>query len=144
MAERDVGVERRVLEAGGGLDRRDDLAGDAELREAPERRLLVGAKVPDGLVEADEALLDQVLRVAAGEEVRAGLQADEARVAAHQLVHRDAVTVPALHDVLEILKLSLSLLRRIRRCGASGHELPPVSHGRFRRGPFTTAAEVSP
>src|SRR5215470_6453225 len=34
VAERDVGVERRMLEAGRGLDRRDDLPRDAELREA--------------------------------------------------------------------------------------------------------------
>src|SRR6478672_4191193 len=52
VAERDVGVERRVLEARRRLDRRDDLPRDAELGEAPERRLLVRAEIADGLVEA--------------------------------------------------------------------------------------------
>src|SRR4051794_3335928 len=111
MAERDVGVERRVLEAGRGLDRGDDLPRHAEFREAAERRLLVGAEVAHRLVEADEALLDQVLRVAAGEEVRARLQAHEAGVAADERVHRDAVAVPGSQDELQILKLALSFLR---------------------------------
>ena len=66
LAEGDVGVERRMLEAGGGLDRRDDLAGDAELGEAPERGLLVGAEVAHRLVEADQPFLDQILGVTAG------------------------------------------------------------------------------
>src|SRR4029077_3494933 len=82
MAERDVRVERRVLVARRGLDRGDDLAGHAQLREAPERRPLLGPEVADRLVEADEPLLDEVLGVAAGEEVRARLEADETRVAA--------------------------------------------------------------
>ena len=59
--ERHVVVERRVLVARRGLDRGDDLARDAQLREVAERRLAVGAVVADRLVEADEALLDQVV-----------------------------------------------------------------------------------
>ena len=125
MAERDVLVQRRVLEARRGLDRRDDLARDAELREAAERRLLVGAEIAHGLVEADQALLDQVLGVAAGEEVRARLQADEAGVAADQLRPSRAVAVAGLEDELEILKLSLSLLRRICACGPSWTQASP-------------------
>src|SRR5204862_8682 len=78
VAERNVGVQRRVLEAGRCLDGRDDLPRDAELREAAERRLL-GAEVAHGLVQADQALLDQVFRVAASEEVRACLEPDETR-----------------------------------------------------------------
>ena len=93
MAEGDIGVQGGVLEAGRRLDRRDDLAGDAELREAPERRLLVGAKVPNRLVETDQTLLDEVFRVAPGEEVRAGLEPDEAVVAPDQDVERPAVAV---------------------------------------------------
>src|ERR671935_336869 len=81
VRERDVRVQRGVLEACRRLDRRDDLAGDAELGEAPERRLLVVTEVADGLVEADQPFLDQILRVAARQEVRARLQADEAGVA---------------------------------------------------------------
>ena len=111
MAERHVRVQRGVLEPGRGLDRRDDLPRHAELREGPERGLLVGAKIAHCLVEADEALLDQVLRVAAGKEIGARLQAHERGVAAHQLVHRDARAVARLQDKLQILKLSLSLLR---------------------------------
>ena len=89
-----------MLEAGRGLDRRDDLARHAELREAAERRLLVGAEVPDRLVEADQPLLQKVVVVAAGEEVRARLQAHEACVAADERVHRDSVAVPGLEDEL--------------------------------------------
>ena len=70
VAERHVLVQRRVLEARRRLDRRDDLPRHAQLGERTERRLLVGPEVAHRLVEADEALLDQVLRVAAGEEVR--------------------------------------------------------------------------
>src|SRR5436305_5305897 len=111
-----------MLEARRRLDRRDDLPRHAQLRERAERRLLVGTKVAHRLVEADEALLDQVLRVAAGEEVRARLQPDEGRVPADQLVHGDARAVPRLQDELQILELSLNLLRRLR-CdrGADGH-----------------------
>src|SRR5207245_11558134 len=126
VAEGDVRVQRLVLEARRRLDRRDDLAGDAELREAAKRRLLVGAKVPHRLVEADQAFLDQVVRLAAGEEVRARLQADEAVVAPEQGVHRAAVAVPRAQDELQILKLSLSLLGGLScGCGPGGH--PVVS-----------------
>src|SRR6185436_15323909 len=90
VAERDVAVQRRVLVAGRRLDGGDDLARDAELGEAAERRLL-RAVVPHGLVEADQPLLDEVFGVAPGEEVRARLQADEAGVAPHQLVERALV-----------------------------------------------------
>src|SRR5262249_36605111 len=103
VAERDVGVERRVLEAGRGLDRRDDLPCDAELRKAAERRLLVGPEVPDRLVEADQPFLQKVVVVAAREEVRARLETDESRVAADEGVHGDLVAVPCLEDELEIL-----------------------------------------
>ena len=60
--------------------------------------------------KADQALLDEVVRVAAGEEVRARLQADEAGVAAHQTVERLPVAVARLQHELQILKLSLSFL----------------------------------
>ena len=72
---------------------------------------LSGPEVAHRLVEADEPLLDQVLRVAAGEEVGARLQPDERGVAADQLVHRHRAAVARLQDELQILKLSLSLLR---------------------------------
>src|SRR3954468_15490717 len=122
VAERDVRVERRVLETGRSLDRGDDLARYTELGEAAERGLLVGAEIPHRLVEADQPLLEQVVVVAAGEEVRARLEADEARVAAGERVHRDAVTVPGLDHELEIFELSLDFLRRAyRRCTSSSH-----------------------
>src|SRR3990172_11571887 len=78
LRERDVRVQRRMLEARRRLDRRDDLSRDAELGEAPEGGLLVRAEVAHRLVEADQALLDEVVRLAAGDEVRARLQPDEA------------------------------------------------------------------
>ncbi len=84
VAERDVRVERRMLEARRRLDGGDDLPRHTELREAAKRRLLVRAEVPDGLVEADHALLHEVVPVAAGEEVRARLQANEPGVLPHE------------------------------------------------------------
>src|SRR4029079_19582216 len=71
VAERHVGVQRRVLEARGRLDRRDDLPRDAELGEARERGLLVGPTAAYPLVEPDESFLDEVVGFAAGDEVRA-------------------------------------------------------------------------
>src|SRR6478672_8323412 len=103
-----------MLEAGGGLDRRDDLARHAELGEAAERRLLVVTEVPHRLVEADQALLDQILGVASGEEVRAGLQADESRVTADQPVQGGLVAVARPHHELKIRELALLSLNRVR------------------------------
>src|SRR5439155_14626451 len=124
VAERDVRVERRMLEAGRRLDGGDDLPGHAELGEAAERGLLVRPEVAYGLVETDQPLLDQILRVAAREEVRARLQPDEARVTAHEDVQRAAVAVPRPKHELEILELSLGLLRCGR--GPCGHRIPRV------------------
>src|SRR6266480_1548637 len=114
VREGDVRVQRRVLEARSGLDRRDDLARHAELGEASERGLLVVPEVAHRLVEADQALLDQVLGIATGEEVRARLQTDEARVAADQRVEGNLVAVTGPDDELEIRKLALLSLSRIR------------------------------
>src|SRR5205085_5271577 len=100
VAERDVRVERRVLEACRALDRGDVLPGDAKLREGAKRRLLVGPEVPHRLVEADQPLLDQVVAVAADEEVRARLEPDERRVAPNQRVESGLIAVSGLEDEL--------------------------------------------
>jgi len=112
-----------VLEAGRRLDRSDDLAGDAQLGEAPERGLLVGPEVPNGLIEPDQPLLYEVFRVPAGEEVRARLEPDEAVLAPDQGVERPAIPVPGAHHQLEIFELPLDLLRS--GCGPCGHWPPP-------------------
>ena len=83
MAEAQVGVERHVLLPGGRLDGGDDLPGDAQLGEAAEGGVAAVLVVADGLVQADIALLDQVVAVAAGQEVGIGLQPHELAVA-HQ------------------------------------------------------------
>src|SRR5436305_13205828 len=75
--ERHVLVQRGVLVARGRFDGRDDLPGDAQLGEVPEARLAIAAEVPNRLVEADEAFLDQVVAVAPGTEIRRSLQTDE-------------------------------------------------------------------
>ena len=142
MAERDIRVERRVLEARRRLDRGDDLPRHAELREAAERRLLVRAEIPDGLVKADQALLDQVLRVAAGEEVRAGLEPDEAGVAPDQDIEGRAVAVPRPKHELKVLELSLGLLCCGR--GPCGHVIPRRLRGRLDGRLSGAVAEVSP
>jgi hypothetical protein len=76
-----------------GLDGRDDLARDAQLREGPERGLQVGVVVADRLVEADHAFLDDVLAVRADEEVGARLGAGEAAVFLEQLTQSAVVAV---------------------------------------------------
>jgi len=100
-----------VLVAGGGLDGRDDLPRDAELGERAERRVLVDPVVPDRLVEADEALLDEVVRIAAGDEIARGAEADEARVAADDLRLACAVPRSGAEDEIQILNFTLSLVR---------------------------------
>src|SRR5439155_23697237 len=112
VTERDVVVQGLVLEPSRGLDRRDDLPGHAQLGEAPERGLLVVAEVPDRLAQADQPFLEQILGVPAGEEVRARLHPYEPRVAADHLVSGSAIAVAGAKHELQILKLSLSLLRR--------------------------------
>ena len=112
--ERDVLVQRGVLVAGRGLDRGDDLARDAQLGEVAEARLAVGAVVADRLVQADEALLDQIVGVAAGEEVRRGLEPDEAVVTADEAVVRVGVALLREGDQEAILNLRLSLRARRR------------------------------
>ena len=99
------------------LDRRDDLTVDAQLREIPEARLAVGPVVAHGLVQADEALLDQIVVVAAREEVRGGLQADEAVVTAHDAVVRRGTALLCQCYEIAVVKLRLSL----RLGGESGH-----------------------
>ena len=130
MAERDVRVQRRVLEARRRLDRGDDLPCHAELGEAPERGLLVGAEVAHGLVETDQPLLDQILCVAAGEEVRARLQPDKPGVAAHERVERLPVAVAGAHHQLQVRKLSLELLRRVECLSSSSGHRFPLADGR--------------
>src|SRR5206468_3050364 len=102
-------VQRRVLVARGGLHRGDDLPRDAQLREVAEARLAVRAEVPHRLVEADQALLDEVVGVAAGEEVRRGLQAYEAVVAAHDPVVRRRIALLGKRDEIAIFNLDLTL-----------------------------------
>src|SRR4030095_9054939 len=70
------------------------------------------------LVEADEALLDQVVAVAAGEEVRRRLEAHEAVVAAHQAVGGRRIPLLGKGDQVTILDLNL----RLRIGGQTGHE----------------------
>jgi hypothetical protein len=126
VAERNVRVERCVLEAGRRLDRRDDLARDAELGEAAKRRLLVGSKIAHGLVEANQAFLDEVVRLAAGEEVGTRLQADEAGVAADERVERHVVAVASPQDQPKVFEFSLGFLKRAGRSElTAGHRFPP-------------------
>src|SRR5262249_38992524 len=101
----------------------------AELGEAAEGRLLVGAEIAHRLVETDEAFLQEIVVVAAGEEVRARLEADEPGVAAGQGIHRDLIPVFGFEDDVGSLLLSLSFLRRIRSRGTRSHWPSPGSPG---------------
>src|SRR6478735_8711909 len=115
--ERDVLVQRRVLVAGRRLDRGDDLARDAELGEVAEARLAVGPVVADGLVETDEPLLDQIVRVSPGQEVRRGLEAHEPVVPADDVVI--SLVMPLFGESNEITILDLRL--RAGSCRKSSH-----------------------
>src|SRR5207248_634677 len=128
------------------LHRGDDLAGDAELGEVAEARLAVRAKVADRLVEAEEPLLDQVVGVAAEQEVRRRLQSHEAAVAPDDAIVR--VGAPALgeRDEIRVLKLRWSFWPasrgngRTRRNdagelvsgGRCGHRIPPFGRKPWR------------
>src|SRR5690606_14721362 len=71
-------------------------------------------------------LLDQVVRVAARQEVGARLQPHEAVVAAQQLIHGGLAAVPGLEHELEVLELALGLLGRLRRGRCAGcHRFSP-------------------
>src|SRR3954447_24285739 len=107
LAEGDVLVERRVLVAGCGLDRGDDLAGDAELGEVAEARLAVGPVVADRLVEAEQALLDQVVGLSPEEEVRRRLETDEAAVTLDDHVVGVWSARFGERDEIMVIKLSL-------------------------------------
>src|SRR5439155_4468828 len=90
-------------------------------------RLAVGAKVADRLVEAHQALLDEVVRVPAGQEVRRGLQPHEAVIAPHEPVVGVAVAELGERDQKAVIDLRF----RLRVTGDSCHELV-LSSGRPR------------
>jgi hypothetical protein len=117
--EADRLVQRRMLVAARGLDRRDHLPGDAELREVAEARLAVGPKVADRLVEADQPFLDEVVRLPAEQEVRRRLEADETSIAPDDPVIGDAVTPLRLGDEVGVVELPgcLSAARLLGRRG---------------------------
>src|SRR5215211_597558 len=117
LRERHVLVERRVLVAAGRLDGGDDLPSDAELREVTEARLAVRAVIPDRLVQAEQPLLYQVLRVAAQEEIRGGLEAHEAAVAPNDAVVGFGASPLREGDEVGIFQLSLRLRCWRRREG---------------------------
>ena len=130
LAEREVAVERHVLLARGRLDGGDDLPRDAELGEAAERGQAVVAVVADRLVEAEHALLDEVLGVAAGQEVRARLEAHELVIAQHERVERRLIAAAIrLHErEVGTLTEGLRVVRRPRTAtvvGLARHSLPP-------------------
>jgi hypothetical protein len=113
-----------VLVAGRGLHGRDDLARDAQLREVAERGFAVRPEVADRLVQADQALLDQVLGVTSDEEVRRRLQPHERRITPDEPVVRVWRALARQSEKILVIKLYLSL-----RLGGSNS-----SHE--RRGPF--------
>src|SRR6185295_13892608 len=99
--------ERGVLVPGRRLHRGDDLTGDAELREVAKARLAIGAVVADRLVEAEQAFLDQVVCLAAKQEVGRCLEPDEAAVAADYRVVGIGPSVLGEGDQIMVIKLRL-------------------------------------
>src|SRR5215210_358788 len=145
LGERDVLVQGGVLVAGGGLHRGDDLPGYAELGEVPETRLAVPAIVAHRLVEPDEPLLDQVVGVAADQEVGRRLQSDEPEIPLDYAVVGVLLALLGERDQVMIIKLNLSV--RLERTGAErrgschrrllglGDALPPLASGSLRSSP---------
>src|SRR5205085_10771270 len=107
-----------------------------ELREVAEGRLPVRAVVAHGLVETDQAFLDQVVRVTAGKEVRGRLETDEAVVTADDPVVGGGVTLLRQGDQVAILDLNLTL----RLCGDPRHS--NVLPGRSRLWPGLNTGAV--
>jgi hypothetical protein len=105
-----------VLVAGRRLHRGDDLTGDTELGEVAEARLAIGAVVANRLVETEQAFLDQVVGLTTEQEVRGGLEADEAAIAAHDRVVGVGTPILCQGDQIVVIKLRLK-----------------VSVGRFKR-----------
>ena len=102
LVERDVRVERDVLLPRRGLDRGDDLAGDAQLGERPERRQLLPPEVPNGLVEADHPLLDDILAIGPDQKVRLGFDSDEVAVLVDQILGGELIASLCAIDKLFI------------------------------------------
>src|SRR4051812_9379902 len=138
--ERHVLVERRVLVAGRRLHRRDDLARDAQLREVAEARLAVGAVVANRLVEPDEPLLDEVVGVAADQEVGRRLEAHEAVVATDDPII--GIVPPSLGKrdevVIIYLYLRLSYTDVTQRRGSGHGDTPPGSDDPVGAAPLTS------
>src|SRR5207247_303040 len=91
----------------------DDLPRYAELGEVAKARLAIGAVVPDRLVEADQAFLDQVVRVAADQKIRRRLQPHETVIAAHHSIERAGRTLLGKRDQVLVLGLAVSGLARL-------------------------------
>src|SRR5439155_22750217 len=105
--------------AGGRLDGGDDLAGDSQLRERPERRLTLDLVVADRLVQADQRLLLDVVAVAAHQEVPAALGPGEAAIALDQDLL--GLAIAALSKDGEVVVLTIDE----RSSEAKGHDGAP-------------------
>ena len=91
MIDADAGVERLVLLPAGGPHRRQNLAGDAQVRESDEGDVLLQREAPHRLQQADHTLLKNVLPLTAAEEIGARLGVDKAGVLGHQQILCPAV-----------------------------------------------------
>jgi hypothetical protein len=99
--------------------------------ERPERGLLVRPEVADSLEQADLALLHEIVRIAAGEEVRARLEPDEPLVAADDLVHRPLIPVPRGRDQGQLSGLPQDAPLLELHCSTRpGHRQPPEGKGK--------------
>ena len=108
-----------MLLAGGRLDGGDDLAGDAQLGERPERGLPVGPEVADGLEQADQALLLDVVGVATDEEVAAAPWPGRTPVADQEHVERSGVARPVAADQLVVAHAAVTGVSTVTGMGAA-------------------------
>ncbi len=93
----------------------------AKLRK---RGLTVRAEVADRLVETDEPFLDQILGVAADQEVRGRLQPHEGRITPDEPVVGIRAALTGESEEIGVIKVNLSL----RLCGSNScHERRDLS-----------------
>ncbi|MNP67059.1 hypothetical protein D3C76_1628460 [compost metagenome] len=95
-----------MLLPGRHLDRRYNLARDAELGKRFERSELIPPKVPDRFIKADHAFLNNILTVGTDQEIGSSFGTHKTAVLVNQVLQRFTVTVAdGFDNVFVILDL---------------------------------------
>ena len=96
---------------------RDNLSCNAQLGKGTERRQLIITEIPDGLVKANHAFLDDILPVCTYEEVGTGLGPHKITVLVDEIIKcRLIVIILDLQQdflIREISKFTIGIFQRI-------------------------------